>query len=125
MFYSAAATLVLTIHLAFVAFVVFGAILVVRWPRVMVFHLLAVAWGILTEFLGIICPLTPLEVRLRELGGGVGYQGDFIAHYIVALLYPVGLTRGLQIWLGGVALLLNTAAYTYIFLRRKQPASHD
>src|SRR5690348_16230878 len=118
MFYRVAANLVLVLHLAFAAFVVFGALLVIRWPRLAALHLPAVTWGVLTEFMGLICPLTPLEVRLRELGGEVAYQGDFIEHYIVALLYPVGLTRRLQIWLGLGALVLNAAAYAYILHRR-------
>lgn len=119
MLYHAAANLVLIAHLAFVAFVVFGAVFVIRWPKLMALHLPAVAWGALTEFMGIVCPLTPLEVRLRELGGGAAYHGDFIQHYIVALLYPAALTRGLQIWLGLAALLLNAVAYTYMFVRAR------
>jgi hypothetical protein len=119
MLYRAAASVVLVLHLAFVAFVVFGALLVIRWPRLMALHLPAVAWGVLTEFMGMVCPLTPLEVRLRELGGEAAYQGDFLEHYIVALLYPVGLTRRLQIWLGLAALLLNAGAYTYMFARKR------
>lgn len=70
-------------------------------------HLLAVLWGTLTEFVGIVCPLTPLEVSLRQLGGAAGYEGGFIEHYLIALLYPEALTRGMQIWLGFGALLPN------------------
>jgi hypothetical protein len=123
MLYRLAADLVLIVHLAFVAFVVFGALFVMRWPRLMALHVPAVVWGILVEFMGILCPLTPLEVRLRELGGGASYQGDFIGHYIVAVLYPAGLTRRLQIGLGLGALLLNAAAYTYILVRKRSLAS--
>lgn len=123
MLYRLAANLVLIVHFAFVAFVVFGALLVMRWPRVMVLHIPAVAWGILVEFMGILCPLTPLEARLRELGGGVGYRGDFIGYYIGAVLYPAGLTRALQIGLGLGALLLNAAAYTYLFVRKRSLSS--
>src|SRR5438045_4165163 len=123
MLYRVAANLVLIIHLAFVGFVVCGALFVIRWPKLMALHLPAVALGTLTEFIGIVCPLTPLEVKLRGLSGGGAYQGDFIEHYIVALLYPAGLTRRFQICLGLVALLLNVAAYTYIFVRKRSLTS--
>jgi len=118
MIYRLCADLVLVLHLAFVAFVVFGGLLVLRWPRVMWLHLAALTWGALTEFLGLICPLTPLEVHLRELGGQAGYSGDFIDHYITSLLYPAGLTRGIQFWLGILVVVPNVLLYAY-FLRRR------
>ena len=120
MTYHLAANLVLITHLAFVLFVVFGAVLTLRWPAVLWFHIAAVLWGVSIELTGAICPLTPLEVHLRQLGGEAGYQGDFIDHYIVAILYPSGLTRKLQIGLGFVALVINALVYTYFFVRRKQ-----
>lgn len=122
MIYRLCADLVLVFHLAFVAFVVFGGLLVLRWPRVMWFHLAALTWGALTEFLGLICPLTPLEVHLRELGGEAGYSGDFIDHYITSLVYPAGLTRDIQFWLGVLVVVPNVLLYAY-FLRRRYPAS--
>ncbi|MFH2120644.1 MAG: DUF2784 domain-containing protein [Pseudomonadota bacterium] len=120
MLYHLSADLILIIHLAFVLFVALGGFLVLRRPRLMWLHLPAVVWGALSEFLGVICPLTPLETTLRELGGGTGYEGDFIEHYITALIYPSGLTRGLQIALGFGALLLNMAIYGYWLLRKRQ-----
>jgi hypothetical protein len=122
--YRLCADLMLIIHLAFVGFVVFGAGLVLRWPKLVGFHIAAVAWGVLIEFTGMICPLTPLEVALRQSGGQAGYPGGFIEHYIVAVLYPVGLTRELQIWLGIAALVPNVLAYAYLFLRRRRAAGH-
>lgn len=117
-FYRLSADLILIIHLAFVLFVALGGFLVLRRPRIMWLHLPAVAWGTLNEFLGVFCPLTPLETTLRELGGGTGYTGDFIEHYITAVIYPSGLTRGIQIALGFGALLLNMAIYGYCLFRR-------
>jgi len=122
MIYHLAADLVLIAHVAFVAFVLFGALLVLRWPKVVVLHIAAVLWGVLVELTGFICPLTPLEVRLRQLGGGIGYQGDFIGHYLTMLLYPAGLTRTLQIGLGFAALVPNAAAYGYLVARKKRIA---
>lgn len=119
MVYRLLADLVLILHGAFVAFVVFGALLVARWRKLVWLHLLAVAWGVLVEFAGIICPLTPLEVGLRRLGGEAGYTGDFIDHYLTAVLYPIGLTRETQIWLGLAALLLNVLVYAWLLRRRR------
>ena len=120
MIYHLAANLILLVHLAFVAFVVFGALLTLRWPGVLWLHVPAVLWGALIEFSGAICPLTPLEVHLRQFGGEAGYQGDFIDHYVSALLYPPGLSRGLQIWLGLVALVPNLFIYVRFFARRRR-----
>ena len=120
MLYRALADLVLLVHLAFVLFVVVGGLLVLRRPKVAWLHLPAAAWGVLIEFAGWICPLTPWEVSLRIRGGDAGYAGGFIAHYVTALLYPAGLTRGVQVVLGAFALLLNAAIYSYIVARRRR-----
>jgi uncharacterized protein YneF (UPF0154 family) len=124
MIYRLSADLVLIIHLAFVLFVALGGFLALRRPRLMWLHLPAVVWGAMSEFLGVLCPLTPLETTLRELGGGTGYEGDFIGHYITAVIYPSGLTRGTQIALGIAALLLNMAIYGYWLLRKRRSGHH-
>ena len=120
MIYRLGADLVLIVHLGFVLFVVLGGLLVWRWAWVMKLHLAAVFWGALVEFAGFVCPLTPLEVRLRELGGQAGYEGDFVSHYITELLYPSGLTRPLQMWLGMFVLLSNVLMYGYFFVRKQK-----
>lgn len=74
------------------------------------------------EFTGRVCPLTPLENHLRFLGGEAGYHGGFIAHYITAVIYPEGLTRGTHVVLGGLVLLLNALIYRRVFVQRGQPA---
>lgn len=117
-----AADAIVALHLAFVLFVALGAILVLRWPRVAWFHVPAVIWGALVEFTGWICPLTPLENRLRRSAGETGYQGDFIAHYVLPVLYPNGLTRHDQLVLGGVALTINVAIYAVVLARHRRTA---
>lgn len=109
------ATVVL--HLAFVLFVVLGGLIVARWPWIAWVHLPAAAWAAWVEFAGWICPLTPLEIVLRELGGGTGYAGSFIEHYIVPILYPESLSRELQWALGGSVLLINAVVYVAVFGR--------
>jgi len=117
MIYRILADIVALAHLGFVVFVVLGALLVLRRPRLAWLHLPAAAWGVAIEWAGWICPLTPLENRLRTLAGQAGYSGGFVEHYLLPLLYPAGLTRGDQILLGSGALLLNLALYA-ILLRR-------
>jgi hypothetical protein len=117
MIYRLSADLVLIAHLGFIALVVLGGFLVLRWPRLMWLHVPVALWGVAIEFIGFTCPLTPLEVWLRERGGEAGYEGGFIEHYITAAVYPHGLTRSLQVLLGVLALLPNIAIYSYLFLR--------
>jgi len=97
--------------------VVLGGLLVLRWPWVGLLHIPAAIWGVLIEYTGWICPLTPTENALRLRGGEAGYSGGFIEHYVQPLLYPHGLTRGAQIVLGSLALLVNLAAYGVVVSR--------
>ena len=115
MLYGVLADLVVIIHLAFVVFVLFGGLLVLRWRRARWLHLPAFVWGAAVEFGGWICPLTPLETWLRMQGGESGYSSDFIEHYILPLLYPADLTREIQIVLGTVVLVVNIAIYGWLW----------
>jgi Protein of Unknown function (DUF2784) len=118
MLYQALATLVLLAHLAFVLFVVFGGVAVLRWPRLAWVHLPAVVWGVLIEYAGWICPLTPLENALRQAGGEAGYAGGFVEQYLIPVLYPAALTRAVQVGLGSAVLLLNALVYWRVVRRR-------
>ncbi len=111
MVYGVAADFVVAFHFTFVSFVVLGGLLVWRWPRVAWVHLPCAVWGALIELTGLICPLTPLEKWLRDQAGVASYEGGFIAHYIVPILYPAGLTRGTQLVLGVFVVMLNLAVY--------------
>ena len=113
------------LHLAFVLFVVFGGLLVWRWPRLAWLHLPAAAWGALIEFAGWMCPLTPLENYLRQVIGQAGYAGGFIDHYLWPLLYPTGLTREWQWVLGGAVIALNGAGYGLLLRRRAWAAGRS
>jgi hypothetical protein len=105
------------LHLAFVAFVLLGGVLALRWPRVAWVHLPAAAWGAWIEFAGWVCPLTPLENWLRQQGGGPAYSAGFVEHYLVPVLYPSALTRELQWALGGAVLLVNAVVYAAVLRR--------
>lgn len=104
---------VVVLHLAFVAFVVFGGALV-RWRRwVAVLHLPCAAYGAAIEVGGWICPLTPLENHLRVLAGERGYAGGFVDHYLVRVLYPEPLTSRAQAALGALVVAVNVAIYAW------------
>ncbi len=91
-----AADAVVLVHLAFVVFVVVGGFLAIRWPRIAWLHVPAALWGAWAELTATICPLTPLENALRRRAGETGYEGGFIEHYLIPLLYPAGLTPGIS-----------------------------
>ena len=112
MLYRGLADAVLLVHLAFVGFVVAGGLLVLRWPRVAWIHVPAALWGVAVEWSGSLCPLTPLELALRRWGGEAGYGGGFVEHYVLPVLYPAALTRGIQLALGGLVLAINAVVYS-------------
>jgi hypothetical protein len=120
MTYRVLADAVLLLHLAFILFVVLGGWLVAIRPKLVWLHLPVVAWGASVEFFGLTCPLTPLENWLRDHGGESGYSGGFIDHYLMPLMYPAGLTRGMQLVLGGMVVAINVAAYTWIWRRHRR-----
>jgi len=115
MFYAAAAMLVLALHMAFVLFVVFGAFLVLRLPRLLLLHLPAVGWGVYIELSGRGCPLTTLENLLRLRAGLAGVDGSFVEYYMLSMLYPDGLTRNLQFVLAALVAAVNLALYARLW----------
>jgi len=117
MLYGILADIVVWVHLGFVLFSVLGALLVVWWRRVLWLHLPAVFWAVWIEMTGKTCPLTPLENWLRNQAGQGGYRGDFVEHYLMSVLYPVGLTRNWQILLALFVIIINSALYGYILFR--------
>jgi len=114
------ADLVAVLHFTFVLFVVLGGLLVLRWPKLAYVHLPVATYGALIELVGWICPLTPLEKRLREGSGLEGYEGGFVEHYVLPMLYPTGLTRGVQLVLGALVIGINLAIYGFIIKRRRR-----
>lgn len=119
MIYGLAADAVLGAHLMFVLFVVLGGLLTLRRAAIAWLHMPALAWAVFVDLSGSICPLTPLEVTLRHRAGEAGYSGDFVSHYLVALIYPEAMTRNLQIGLGAAVLLVNAAIYFVSWRRRR------
>lgn len=112
------ADLLVALHLGFVAFVVLGGLLVLRDGRWAWVHLPAAIWGFLVEARGWFCPLTGWENRLRRSAGEAGYEGGFVEHYLLPILYPPGLTRETQWLLAALVLVVNVAVYGWALRRR-------
>ncbi|EGH24366.1 MULTISPECIES: DUF2784 domain-containing protein [Pseudomonas syringae group genomosp. 2] len=125
MFYRVAADAVVAFHLLFIVFVLFGGLLVVSRPWLALLHVPAAAWGAAVEFLHLYCPLTPLENTLRRTAGEQGYDGGFVEHYLIPLIYPAGLTPGIQLWLGGIVLLVNVSVYGLLLMRFLSRVRHS
>lgn len=118
MAHRALADAVVLFHLLFVAFAVGGGLLAFRWRWMPWVHLPALGWAAVVEFMGWICPLTPLENTLRAAGGAAGYSGGFVEHYLLPVLYPAHLTRDLQWTLGTGLVLFNLAVYFFLWRKR-------
>lgn len=110
---------IVLLHALFVAFVIAGGLLVLRWRRLMWLHLPAVIWGALIEFAGWICPLTPLENLLRARAGESGYSGGFVDHYVLHALYPAGLTPAIRWELGTIVIVVNAVTYGIVWRTRR------
>lgn len=119
--HAVAADIVLIIHGLFIAFVVFGGLLVLWRRRLAWLHLPALAWGAAVISMGWICPLTPLENQLRTLAQQTPYDGGFIQHYLWPLIYPPGLTRAMQVGLAIALVIGNAAVYLTIWRQRRRP----
>ena len=109
----------LVLHLAFIVFAVGGSLLALRWPRVAWIHVPAAVWAAMIALTGGLCPLTGWENALRRNAGMAGYPEGFIGSLLIPLIYPLGLTRSLQMVLGGVVLLLNTLGYGVVLRRSR------
>jgi len=115
--YRLAADGLLLLHLLFILFVMAGGLLALWKPAVVWLHVPAAIWGMLIEFIGWICPLTPFENHFRKLSGEVGYEGGFVEHYLLPLIYPDWLTLKTQYVLGGLVLVVNVLIYSWLSRR--------
>ena len=120
-----AADCVLFVHLAFILFALLGATMAVWWRWTPLVHLPAAAWGFFVELTGRDCPLTHLENYLRIKAGLSGYTESFVEHYLLAIIYPAGLTREIQFALAGVVIFVNIAIYGWLIVRKCVSHSSD
>lgn len=115
-----AADIIVIVHFGFILFVGLGAFLSLRWRRAAWLHVPAAIWGAAIEFRHGVCPLTPLEQRLRMIAGDAGYSGSFIEHYLLPIIYPSGLDQRVQYVLGTLVLVINLAVYGWLLYRRRR-----
>ena len=115
-----AADAILVVHLAFILFVVVGALLVLRYAWLIWLQVPAAIWGTWVELANRVCPLTILENALRLRAGQSGYDESFIERYLMPIIYPAGLTRSIQFWLAGIIVMINLVLYTLWLLRRRK-----
>jgi uncharacterized protein DUF2784 len=114
--YSGFASAVLGLHLLYILWVIFGALVALHRPALRLFHIACLVWGILVELLPWPCPLTLLENWLEVKAGVEPYHSGFLLHYLDKLVYP----DISVIWLtiAGVAVcILNLALYAYSFAK--------
>ena len=112
--YSVLASSVLGLHLLFILWVMFGAIIARSRPLLKWVHITCLIWGILIEVLPWPCPLTLLENWLESRAGVEPYQSGFLLHYLDALVYPK-IPPVLLTVAGVVVCTLNLALYTRPF----------
>ena len=120
MLYLLLAELTVLLHFLFVLFVAGGGLTVLRWPRLAWLHLPVLLWGIYIEFSGTICPLTPLEKQFRQLAGMEAYEGGFINHYLMPVIYPIGLSHEIQIIIGTGLIVFNILIYSLVIYRQRR-----
>jgi hypothetical protein len=120
MWYALAGDAIMLIHFCFIAFALFGSLLLLRWPRLIWLHLPALAWGIFIETSGTLCPLTGMENRYRQLAGESTYGEGFISHYLGPIIYPPGFNRNWAYVALAVLLTVNGIGYGVFFARRRR-----
>ena len=112
------ADIIVLVHLGFIVFAALGGALVIKWNKIAFLHLPCALWGALIACGGWICPLTPVEMHYRQLAGQAGYVGGFVDHYVMPIVYPAGLTRGMQIAFGVTILTVNLLVYARVLVKR-------
>jgi hypothetical protein len=117
--YEFLATFTLIIHFLFIIFVIFGALLffVKRWT--LFFHIPAFIYGVYVELTQSICPLTYLENYFLTKANLASYSTSFIQNYLYAIIYPINLTKEIQISLAIALLIINGIIYGFIIKRKK------
>ena len=117
--YETLATLTLIIHFLFIIFVIFGGLLFFIKPWILYFHIPAFIYGAYVELTQSICPLTYLENYFLTKANLASYSTSFIQNYLYAIIYPINLTKEIQISLAIALLIINGIIYGFIIKRKK------
>lgn len=114
------ADVVLLTHLAFIVFAVFGGLLVIRKAWIAWLHVPAMLWAVWVVAAHRECPLTAIENHFLHAAGQSGYDGGFIEHYLLPLIYPPGLTESQQTVIAGLLGIWSVAVYVVAYRRRRR-----
>ncbi len=121
--YEFLASLALIIHFLFIIFVIFGGLLFFVKKWMILIHLPALIYGIYVEFTQSICPLTYLENFLLQKAKLTTYSTSFIQNYLIPIIYPVNLTKEIQINLAISLFILNVVIYGAVVIKYKKDRS--
>jgi len=121
--YEFLASLTLIIHFLFIIFVIFGGLLFFIKAWTLYFHIPAFIYGAYIEFTQTICPLTYLENYLLNKANLATYSISFIQNYLVPIIYPVNLTKDIQINLAIALIILNVVIYGAVVIKYKKDRS--
>ena len=114
---------VVLLHLTFIAGVVLGALLLLRWPRLAWVQLPVFVWGAAVNLAGWPCPLTTLENHLRERGGLPTYSGAFVTHYLLPVGGPSVAGVRVETAVGVFVVGVNAVVYAVLLWRWRRRRS--
>jgi len=111
------ATFTLIIHFLFIVYVILGGLFFFIKPWTIYFHIPTFLYGIYVEFTQSICPLTYLENFFLSKANLTTYSISFIQKYLYVIIYPINLTKELQITLGISLIVINIIIYAIIYAK--------
>lgn len=111
------ASFILSLHLLWILWVVFGALFTRRRTLLAGLHVGSLLWGIIVEVSSLPCPLTLTEQYFEQQAGSEAYRGGFIQHWLDRLVYP-DVPASLLVSLGVAVCAANLAVYAYRFAKQ-------
>jgi hypothetical protein len=115
--YKIAADLIVVIHLAWILFLIFGALVgrYITWVKWL--HIGGLVFSLLLQIFSWYCPLTYLEAWLRARHDpSLSYTGSFIAYYAERLVY-LEISRAAVF----VLTLLVVGGSAFLYLQKPKP----
>ncbi len=110
--YAIFADIVVAVHLLWIGFLIFGALIGRKITWVMWLHIGALIFSVILQIKGWLCPLTHLENYLRAKSGWT-YSGPFIQHYVEELVY-LDVSRQ-AVFIGTTVVILGSAVVYWKF----------
>lgn len=121
MHYKILADIVVVIHFLWIVFLIFGALLGVKYKAIRIFHISGLIFAFIIQIFGWYCPLTYLEVWLRaKHDPSMAYAGSFIVHYLEKIIY-LEVSGNLILTLTVLIIGINL----WIYLRKKKLKSQN